>query len=511
MTADSTILTSRTQDTQKKNPGLWRTSLVVLLVSLTLLTFSGTIANIDLWSHLKIGLDNLSSLSIARSDPYSYLTEGRGWINHEWLAQILFALAWKAGQVAGLVLLKLLLGLLTLGIIFHNFRLQHVDLLAGGLVLFVGSILLASDFSTIYPQIFTLPMLALLVFLLLRAEEGNPKLLWVAPPAFLLWANLHGGFLVGLALLVGWVVMHLVIQSFDWRKIVFPAAASLLATLVTPYGLSLYQYLLRSSSEARPEIWVWASLNLISPFGILYLFLLTISIVALIYSRRHRSPVMILLLCVTALMPFLAKRHLSLFAIVALLVAGEHIAHLLMRTGWMRRQVLGVPRWVSFLTFAAAAGLFLLAIPNLGNIIVSQSPPYPVQAVQIIKNSQVQGNIATEYNWGGYIIWHLGPGVKVSVDGRRETVYSTEVYEQNLGFLLGLGRWDQLLDDEPTDMVLVNDHTPIYNLMKLKSGWTLIYSDTAGDFYVRQGSPLEAPLRLAVQEYVPIEDRALFP
>jgi hypothetical protein len=220
---------------------------------------------------------------------------------------------------------------------------------------------------------------------------------------------------------------------------------------------------------------------------------------------------MILLLCVTALMPFLAKRHLSLFAIVALLVAGEHIAHLLMRTGWMRRQVLGVPRWVSFLTFAAAAGLFLLAIPNLGNIIVSQSPPYPVQAVQIIKNSQVQGNIATEYNWGGYIIWHLGPGVKVSVDGRRETVYSTEVYEQNLGFLLGLGRWDQLLDDEPTDMVLVNDHTPIYNLMKLKSGWTLIYSDTAGDFYVRQGSPLEAPLRLAVQEYVPIEDRALFP
>jgi hypothetical protein len=97
------------------------------------------------------------------------------------------------------------------------------------------------------------------------------------------------------------------------------------------------------------------------------------------------------------------------------------------------------------------------------------------------------------------------------VDGRRETVYSAEVYQKNLGFLLGLGPWDQLLDDYPTDLVLVNGHTPIYNLMKLKSGWALIYSDAAGDLYVRQGSPLEAPLRQAVQEYTPIEDRALFP
>ncbi len=484
---------------------------MALLVSLTLLTFSGTIANIDLWSHLKAGLDNLSSLAIARSDPYSYLTGGQGWINHEWLAQILFALAWRIGQVIGLVLLKLLLGLLTLGIILNNFRLQHVDLLAGGLVLFIGSILLASDFSTVYPQIFTLPMLALFVSLLLRAEEGNLKLLWAAPPIFLLWANLHGGFLIGVALLLGWVVMHLVIQSFDWRKIVFPTAVSLLATLVTPYGLSLYQYLLHSSSDARPEIWVWAPLTLTSPFGILYLFLLAVSIVALIYSQRHRSPVMVLLLSVAALMPFVAKRHLSLFAILALMVAGEHIASLLMRSGWMRRQALGVPRWGSFLALFAALGILLLAIPNLGYITVSQSPPYPVQAVQIIKNSQVQGNIATEYNWGGYVIWHLGPGIKVSVDGRRETVYSPEVYEKNLGFLLGLGRWDQLLDDYPTDMVLVNDHTPIYNLMKLKSGWVLIYSDAAGDLYVRLGSPLETPLKQAVQEYTPIEDRGLFP
>jgi hypothetical protein len=33
----------------------------------------------------------------------------------------------------------------------------------------------------------------------------------------------------------------------------------------------------------------------------------------------------------------------------------------------------------------------------------------------------------TYFDWGEYVIWHLGPGVRVSMDGRRETVYSGKV------------------------------------------------------------------------------------
>ena len=101
------------------------------------------------------GLDNLSSRGIARIDGYSYLTGGQTWINHEWLAQIFFGLAWKLGNVTGLVMLKLFLGLLTIGILWGNFSLQRVDPLAGVMVIFIGIVLLASRFfDDLSPNIF---------------------------------------------------------------------------------------------------------------------------------------------------------------------------------------------------------------------------------------------------------------------------------------------------------------------------------------------------------------------
>ncbi len=131
--------------------------------------------------------------------------------------------------------------------------------------------------------------------------------------------------------------------------------------------------------------------------------------------------------------------------------------------------------------------------------------------MQIIKESRVSGNLATEYNWGGYAIWHLGPDVKVSIDGRREMVYSPEIYTMNMAFLLGLGDWSEILTGFPTDMVLVNDHSPVFSLMKLQPGWSLIYQDDAAALYVRQGSSLETPLRQAASQFTPVTDTGNFP
>jgi hypothetical protein len=131
--------------------------------------------------------------------------------------------------------------------------------------------------------------------------------------------------------------------------------------------------------------------------------------------------------------------------------------------------------------------------------------------VQIIKDSKVTGNLATEYNWGGYAIWHLGPDIKVSIDGRREMVYSPETYLMNMAFLLGLGDWSEILTDFPTDMVLVNEHSPVFNLMKLQAGWNLIYQDDAAALYVRQGSLQEAPLRQAASQNSTVLDTVSFP
>ena len=67
---------------------------------------------------------------------------------------------------------------------------------------------------------------------------------------------------------------------------------------------------------------------------------------------------------------------------------------------------------------------------------------FPSRAVAFLKECRVRGNMAVPFDWGEYVLWHLGPEVKVSMDGRRETIYSDEMYRQSCDFELGRGIWD---------------------------------------------------------------------
>ena len=83
------------------------------------------------------------------------------------------------------------------------------------------------------------------------------------------------------------------------------------------------------------------------------------------------------------------------------------------------------------------------------------------------------------YDWGEYVLWHLGPGVKVSMDGRRETVYSDLEYRRSRNFERGTGVWDALLKTTPpTELVLAHNASPTTNLMSHLRGWLPLYQDT---------------------------------
>ncbi len=110
---------------------------------------------------------------------------------------------------------------------------------------------------------------------------------------------------------------------------------------------------------------------------------------------------------------------------------------------------------------------------------------FPARAVAAIRTSGVRGNMAVYFNWGEYAIWHLGPRVKVSYDGRRETIYSDALRQLNANWAVGTGAWDALLDRYPTDLALVDKRLPAYNLMRLKSGWKLVYEDSLAALFAR--------------------------
>jgi hypothetical protein len=97
--------------------------------------------------------------------------------------------------------------------------------------------------------------------------------------------------------------------------------------------------------------------------------------------------------------------------------------------------------------------------------------------------------MAVPFDWGEYVLWHLGPRVKVSIDGRRETIYSDEAYQRSRDFERGTGVWDSLLKTTTTDLVLAQNGSPTANLMSRSEGWVPLYQDTFCLIFARAGLP----------------------
>ena|SRR5690242_21430206 len=118
--------------------------------------------------------------------------------------------------------------------------------------------------------------------------------------------------------------------------------------------------------------------------------------------------------------------------------------------------------------------------------------------------------MAVDFAWGLYTIYQLGPAVKVSVDGRRETMYRQDVYLENLQFQFGEGDWDALLRNHDTELALVRTGFPASNLMRLKPGWRLVYADPTAELYARDGVARLGALGITRPPRLPHDGRGRF-
>lgn len=486
-------------------------ALVVLVLAIVCFIAARTHADPDLWGHVRFGQDMLAN-GIHNTDPYSYLSGDRPWINHELLAEILFGAAFNAYGAPGLVLLKVSLVLITVGLLFRRLLSQRLHALRAGIVIIVVLMLMSVGIWTIRPQLLTYVFFLLTVLFIDAAEKGRRAAFWALPIVMLVWANSHGGFLAGVGVVGIWACARIAVRLFTPAvktstqsgliSVVIVAAACVGATLVNPYGANLLLFLLRTGTVARPEIGEWQPISIVSPEGVVYLVTVTLSVVVLLLSQKSRRPALLVVLFVTAILPLIALRHLPLFALSFAVFMGEHVADVWNRWSPSKNSsgvLLQASAWIASLVFLAAS------IPYFGCIRVDRSfIRYPAKAVALMKVSGVRGNAATFFDWGEYMIWHL-PDVRVSIDGRRETVYSQPVYDMSLRFFYGIGEWDRIVDDRRTDMVLVGRDQPTYNLMRLKPGWQLMHEDSFSALYARPGSAQAAALRNLIAPDLPAD------
>ncbi len=143
------------RESGKSTPSALSASYLLLILALALFIFSPLVADPDLWGHVRFGQDALTTGHIVRADVYSYLTAGQPWINHEWLTEVLYALAYTAAGSTGLIALNLFLSLLIVALIYGaparaGMRSLGAVLLTAGICL-----VLRAGVLNVRPQVFT--------------------------------------------------------------------------------------------------------------------------------------------------------------------------------------------------------------------------------------------------------------------------------------------------------------------------------------------------------------------
>jgi hypothetical protein len=388
-----------------------------------------TTADPDLWGHVRFGLDMLSTGRLTTVDPYSY-TSDIPWLNHEWLSELIMGTAYRAFGSGGLVALKIALALATLALMApvfrgasENWRWPAAFLVVGGL----GPLAL-----TVRPQLWTM----LFVVALCRILNAAPVYRWSLPLIFALWVNLHGGWIIGAGILVLWSMLELVGVASGrpsrWISLGVPALCAA-STLANPYGVKAWVFIATTVRLSRPGIIEWEPLWM-QPAGAFVSWLLTLGWAAFAVRRaRVVRPEAIAIVVCFAFASLRVVRLLPLFVPVSivLLLPYVHPLTLTSERVWPKGRTLVD---VAFI----CVGVLVFAWPGSATCIQLQGSWQPdIAAARALAVAHPSGRLATSFNWGQYAIWHFGSLTRVSIDGRRETVYSDQQLQRQLAVALG--------------------------------------------------------------------------
>ena len=482
-----------------------------LLVSVGSLIFAfnclhGTFADFDLWGYLGFGRLFWEGKGFPYKDIFSYAPTRDLWVYHEWLTGVLFFPVYKATGAAGLQVLKYALALLTLFIAYLTSRKRGSDLVSFAVTLLLSLKIFSYGYGPVRAQVFTYLFFALTVYLLERARKSNQYkcLLWLLPVQ-LLWCNLHGGFVAGIAI-IGVYSFGEALSKKKFLPYLGIMGLSLAVTLVNPYGLDYWIYITNAILMPRSNIGEWCSLFYCLKNGLYLeqaiLFSVSIAICLAVfvwYKKREVTP--FLMLAITAYLGVSHIRHMVFFAISFMifmpmiftdfhtkLINSHNVGH------GLRRIKIVFIIFLSLIFADASVSFFKNIISDNPLNLRSASVEdvglsgfyFPTGAVEYIKHNEFKGNLLPLFEWGEYVAWSLSPGCLVGMDGRYETVYTETYSEEYFEFLYGRKNWRNFLTKYPHEMILIKTRSKLNFLLQKEPGWMKVYQDKGSVLYIKR-------------------------
>ncbi|MBB5048909.1 hypothetical protein HNR60_003680 [Rhodopseudomonas rhenobacensis] len=438
----------------------------------------------DIFWQIEVGRWIIDHHAVPYSDIYSFTKPGAPWISSSWLSQLLYAASDAQAGWAGVVALSALAIAATFAL-FAQFLQRYVEP-ALATLLVMAAYVLSIHHLLARPHILAMPvMVAWFAGLISAADARRAPSLWLLP-LLALWANLHGGFGLGLVLLGG-VALEAVWSATPARRVAlglrwmlfgFGAVA---ACCCTPYG---YETLLASRrildlGQVLAILSEWAPADF-SRFGAFEASVLGLLGFAL-YRGLTLSPPRILLVLGLLHMALSHVRSIEAFALlVPLIVARPWSAQL----GGAPQAVAVPSRRGLALAAVGALTLFaasLVAAPYLRFALVADQVPKAAVAVLQQRGAE---RVFNAYEFGGYLV---AAGVKPFIDGRAELYGEKFVVAHHRAVAMrDPDLLPRLLDDYRIDATLLAPSSPAVKLLDRLPEWQRVYSDAVAVVHARR-------------------------
>jgi len=467
------------------------------------------ILSVDFGWHIKAGELIWATKSIPTRDVFSYLAEGRPWVDSHWLFQLMIYGVHAAAGMPGLCALRIaLVGAAFGALLATYYRREYVpvSLLVCLLALFVSY-----QRFIMRPELVSLCFLALFFYGIENFRRHPRAFMFVLPLCQLIWTNMHGLAIIGVAFLgihlAGDLLQRFVSRPqapptntisdarelksksvmLGWVVLAYLANANGLAGILYPF--KIYGELLSDAAafprleELQSPFFVHTKF-LLDPVAVYKLFVVVSALSWVGHWRRIRFS-HVLLYAAFLYLSTLAARNMSLFAVVATPITIWNVNEMLDRSARSKNAIFQMRTAIAATT---AAAMILVAATvwgeaSSGNLYARLGWPRSFGiglsdrfAGDVLDElTGLQGRFFNSPDLGGYLIWKLYPQKQVAADGRWE-VYG-DIYPRLRRAYVDPQVFAALADEYDIVAVVLSTRTSIArkmtNWMRKDPGWHL--------------------------------------
>ena len=459
----------------------------------------------DLGWHIRYGEYFFKTGQILRENIFSLAMAGYRWTNSSWLTDIITYSIFSRWGFLGLAIAGGLLTVLTFYLIDRALKLSFWQkAFIFPLIFYLMEPLIKVSFrGQLISQVFT----ACLIYIISKFQSGNKKIIYLAIPLFLIWGNLHGGFLLGLALLSMYYFLKQIKLICMKRKAelshnlrYLPAVVfSWTVALINPWGFEVYREVIRHfGNPYQKYIIEWLPLPAFSNYWWLLIFwgIFIIFNINIIISKRRTSDYFewMVMLAVMYFLSHWMRRYAWTMYLISVPVTCVYFEEINpQRTNFAKK---AVPLIIFFSLYLYSV---FYQIPRLRPTAMNwdrfceEAVKCSAKSAEFLKENKFPGKFLSNYNWGGWLIWNY-PEIVPSIDGRMHLWRNKDGYSAFAEYYF-LEQNVNDIDKSDYDVVYMSTGKPMHQrLIELvnEGRWKVVYGDKYAGIFVRVTGTTEA-------------------